>query len=210
MRAHINVDLQRDFGCRDGALYVLKGESIIPICNRLTWKALESGEISVFSRDWHPPGSPHFRGWPVHCVADTLGAQFHPDLFIPGGGIIISKGIGDKDGYSAFDREVLAHVALIGGFQRNLVIASLVERLTLFGILKSLEISETLIRGLATDYCVKATATRSCELGLKTKVIIDTCRAVNLNLGDEGRAIEEMIEAGAEMVASDAVLAGAA
>src|SRR5512145_1769212 len=105
--AFLIVDVQNDF-CAGGALAVPDGDAVVPVINRLARTLAERGSLILASRDWHPRQTSHFAAqggpWPVHCVAGTPGAQFHPGLDLPPGTQIVTKG--DEpgaDGYSAFD-----------------------------------------------------------------------------------------------------------
>jgi nicotinamidase/pyrazinamidase len=178
-RALLIVDVQNDF-CPGGTLGVEGGDEVVAPLNRLAQEFLERGDMVIKSRDWHPANTKHFADyggtWPVHCVQETGGAEFHPDLVDDPRIIIISKGTGDEDSYSAFDGTDLA------------------ERLRAQGI------EEVWVGGLATDYCVKQTALDALREGFQVKAIADAMRAVNLQPGDDARAIEEMRARGAEIV----------
>ena len=186
------VDVQNDF-CAGGALAVPRGDRVVDPINRLL-AACAAAHAAIFvSRDWHPPGSSHFidQGgpWPVHCVAGTPGAAFHPQLVFPDGAAVVSKGQApDSDGYSAFDGTLPTGETLEVALQeRNL------GRLT--------------VCGLATDYCVRASVLDARTRGLEVSVVRDAIAAVNLKPGDETRAIDEMRAAGAEIITLDEALA---
>src|SRR6266850_1553408 len=170
------VDVQNDF-CPGGALAVPEGDAIIPVLNRWIAEA-EARRVPVFaSRDWHPENHISFkqRGgpWPPHCVQDTPGAAFHPDLRLPRNVDIVSKAeIPDEDSYSAF-----------GG-------TDLAERLRRAGV------KNVWIGGLAEDYCVRATALDAINEGFKVHLIGDATRAVNVHPRDGERALEEIRRAG--------------
>jgi nicotinamidase/pyrazinamidase len=171
--------VQNDF-CPGGALGVEGGDEVVAPLNRLAREFLERGDVVIKSRDWHPATTKHFAEyggtWPVHCVQETAGAEFHRDLVDDPRIMIISKGTGDEDSYSAFDGTDLA------------------ERLRAQGV------EEVNIGGLATDYCVKNTALDALREGFRVRVIAEAVRAVNLQPGDDERAIEEMRSQGAEIV----------
>jgi nicotinamidase/pyrazinamidase len=175
-RALIIVDVQNDF-CPGGALAVPHGDEVVGPLNRLAKEFLLRGDLVVKSRDWHPRQTKHFAAyggtWPVHCVQGTRGAEFHPELIDDPRIIIISKGTGDEDNYSAFDGTDLASQ------------------------LRQHDIEEVWIGGLATDYCVRQTVLDALGEGFKVKAISDAMRAVELKPGDGQRAIEEMQQAGA-------------
>ena len=178
-RALVVVDVQNDF-CPGGSLAVERGDEVVAPLNRLIEEFLERGEPVYKSRDWHPVKTKHFAAyggtWPVHCVQNTRGAEFHKDLLDDPRIRIISKGTGDEDQYSAFDGTALA------------------ERLREQGV------TEVWVGGLATDYCVKNTVLDALGEGFKVKAISEAMRAVNLRPGDDSRAVEEMRRAGAEIV----------
>ncbi len=175
--AVIVVDVQKDF-CPGGALPVAGGDEVVPVLNRWIEAAKGAGAQIVVSRDWHPPGHMSFREqggtWPPHCVQNTDGAEFHPDLDVPGEAIVISKGDkADRDQYSAFDQTGLG------------------ARLEQQGIRR------VWVGGLALDVCVRATVLDALKLGFEVHVIRAGTRAVDVQPGDGDRALEEMRQAGA-------------
>ncbi len=178
-RALIVVDVQNDF-CPGGALGVERGDEVVAPLNKLIEEFLARGEVVVKSRDWHPPQTKHFQAfggtWPVHCVQQTHGAEFHERLTDDPRIIVVSKGTGDADNYSAFDGTDLAT------------------------LLSERGVTEIWVGGLATDYCVRQTVLDGLGAGFKVKAIGEAMRAVNLQPGDDLRAIREMREAGAEIV----------
>ena len=180
-RALIVVDVQNDF-CPGGSLAVPQGDEVIPSLNKLIAEFLERGEPVFKSRDWHPPQTKHFAAyggtWPVHCVQETKGAEFHAALLDDLHIRVISKGLGDEDCYSAFDGTDLALQ------------------------LQRLGVKEVWVGGLATDYCVKNTVLDALKDGFEVKAVADAMRAVELKPGDGERAIAEMRNAGAELVTS--------
>lgn len=178
-RALIVVDVQNDF-CPGGALAVAQGDQVVAPLNKLIEEFLERGEPVFKSRDWHPEKTAHFTAyggtWPVHCVQNTPGAEFHPQLIDDLHIRVISKGLGDEDTYSAFDSTDLALQ------------------------LRRLGIEEVWVGGLATDYCVKHTVLDGLKEGFRVKALEDAMRPVELKSGDGERAIVEMRNAGAEIV----------
>ena len=178
-RALIVVDVQNDF-CPGGALAVERGDEVVEPLNRLIEEFLERGEPVYKSRDWHPPATKHFAAhggaWPVHCVRNTRGAEFHPALADDPRIRVVSKGTGDEDNYSAFDGTGLAE------------------------LLRERGVSEVWVGGLATDYCVKNTVLDALRAGFRVRALSDAMRAVNLQPGYDRRALEEMRAAGAEIV----------
>ena len=176
------VDLQNDF-CAGGALAVEEGDLVVPVLNRLAARAAALGLPVYASRDWHPIDSLHFAAnggpWPTHCVAGTAGARLHPDLALPSGAMIVTKGTTrDADGYSAFDGQVTGRGALVDD-------------------LRARGVDHLVVGGLATDYCVRASVLDARRLGFGVTVAEDGVRAVNLVEGAGTRALDEMREAGA-------------
>ena len=178
-RALIVVDVQNDF-CPGGALAVARGDEVVAPLNRLIGEFLARGETVVKSRDWHPPRTKHFKAyggtWPVHCVRDTHGAAFHDGLVDDPRILVVSKGTGDEDNYSAFDGTDLA------------------------SLLRQRGVTEVWVGGLATDYCVKQTVLDALGEGFRVKAVTDAMRAVNLKPADDERAIAEMRAAGADII----------
>jgi nicotinamidase/pyrazinamidase len=181
-RALIVVDVQNDF-CPGGSLAVAQGNEVVAPLNELIEEFLERGEPVFATRDWHPATTKHFQKyggtWPVHCVQNTKGAEFHQQLSRDARIQIISKGLGDTDCYSGFDE------------------TDLNERLHKLGV------EELWVGGLATDYCVKSTVIDALKKGFQVKAVENAMRAVNVNPGDGQHAIEEMRAAGAEIVTSE-------
>lgn len=184
--ALIVVDLQNDFADPAGSLYVRGGEALIPFINREIARAAAVGAAVIYSRDWHPPVTPHFARdggiWPAHCVAGTWGAEFHPDLERVGDREI-RKGTGGEDGYSAFS-------------MRDPVSGNIAAT-PLAALLATLGSKRLVIVGLATDYCVKETTLDARRLGFAVTVLRDGTRAVDLQAGDGERALAAMQAAGA-------------
>lgn len=195
---HINVDVQNDF-CPGGSLAVAEGDRVVEVLNTLAARCRKLGGAVIHTRDWHPESTPHFAKdggvWPVHCVAGTEGAAFHRDLDVDEGDIVISKGAGQEDAFSGFD----GHDQ--NGRSLGEIIASLARGRTLVSI-----------GGLATDYCVKATAldarglAERGDLDLAVVVVIDGIRAVNLQPDDGETAVNQMSESGAHILTSGEIL----
>src|SRR5262249_30242740 len=104
--ALIVVDIQNDF-CAGGSLEVPDGDAVVPVLNGYAAALAAAGRPVFATRGWHPPQTRHFQAfggvWPPHCVQGTHGAEFHPDLRLPAGAVVVSTGMGaDEDGYSAF------------------------------------------------------------------------------------------------------------
>ena len=185
--ALIVVDVQNDFADPNGSLYVQQGEAVVPVANGQIVKAEDAGALIVYTQDWHPESTPHFEKdgglWPVHCVHDTWGAMFHPDLRV--NGEIVRKGTRVEDGYSAFSvRDLLS-----GGTAPTI----------LQGLLVDHRVERIVICGLATDFCVVETVTDARELGYPVVVLRDGIRAVDRQAGSGKRALKMMLHAGAEL-----------
>lgn len=184
--ALIVVDLQNDFADPAGSLSVSGGEAIIPAVNEAVRQAQEAGALIVATLDWHPESTPHFEKdggiWPVHCVADTWGAHLHPEFRLPADAPRIRKGQNGEDGYSGF---TMRHPTTAEEIPTEL------ERL-----LRDRGIERVVVCGLATDYCVHATAIDAARLGFETVVLGDASAAVNLQPRDGERALSKMAEAG--------------
>lgn len=201
MKALILVDIQNDF-LPGGALPVPGGNAVIPVANRVQ----ETFDLIVATQDWHPtnhgsfaanhpyrnPGELHQLGglpqvlWPVHCVQYTGGAAFAPGLITKRIARIFPKGTDPEiDSYSGFFDNGHKKATGLGDY------------LTAHGV------TEVYVLGLATDYCVKATALDARQLGFTTHLIADGCRGVNLHPGDVDRAIDELRAAGVRIIQSD-------
>ncbi len=187
--ALIVVDVQNDFAASDGALSVPKADAAVVATNREIAAARAGGALVVAPQDWHPERTPHFvtdgGPWPVHCVGGTWGAELHETLEIPADAPRIRKGANGEDGYSGFtmrDPETGQTTAT-----------------ELEGLLLDAGIKAVAVVGLATDYCVKATALDASRVGLRTSVLTDAIAAVDLNPGDGERALEELRNAGVEV-----------
>jgi nicotinamidase/pyrazinamidase len=200
MTALILVDIQNDF-VPGGALAVPEVDRIVPICNRL----MDRFELIVATQDWHPRDHGSFAAnhpgrkvgdvidrnglrqilWPVHCVQNTPGAAFVPGLQMQRVKRIFQKGTDAAiDSYSGF-------------FDNGHRKATGLEK-----YLKDQRVTDVYVAGLATDYCVKFTALDAVKLGFRTHLIVDACRGVNLKPGDVDQAIEEMRNAGVEVINS--------
>ena len=203
MRALILVDLQHDF-CPGGALAVAHGDETIAVANRL----LPYFSTVVATQEWHPADHQSFATqhpgrkpgelielhglpqvlWPPHCVQGTTGAALHADLMREKITEVFPKGTDRTvDSYSGF---------FDNGHRRSTGLADW---------LRARWITRVYVLGLATDYCVKATALDACELGFDTWVIEDGCRPVELYPGDGERAFAAMRAAGATIVESGSI-----
>lgn len=179
------VDMQNDFADPDGSLYVTDGEQTIPGLNDEIASALAGAAVIVYSQDWHPEVTPHFAKdggiWPVHCVAETWGAELHPRLTVVDGERV-RTGIGGEDGYS--------------GFTVADPVTGATSPTGLDQVLRERGVTRVVVVGLATDYCVKHTALDAVGLGFATELVADGVRPVELEPGDGQRAIDEMTAAG--------------
>jgi len=187
--ALIVVDVQNDFADPAGSLSVAGGEAVVPIIDREIAEAMTGGAFVVATQDWHPPVTPHFAKdggiWPVHCVADTWGAMLHPDLALPFNAPRVRKGTNGEDGYS--------------GFTMRDPTTGETTPTELESLLRDAGVERVMVVGLATDYCVKATALDALRLGFETTVLTDAIAGVDLEPGDGDRAIDEMRDAGAAL-----------
>jgi nicotinamidase/pyrazinamidase len=188
--ALVVVDVQNDF-CPGGSLAVPDGDSVVPVLNRYAERFDAQGAAVFASRDWHPPRTKHFAAyggiWPPHCVQGTAGAAPHPALVLPARTQVVSKGMDpDEDAYSCFQAR-----AEQGGDFASLLAAREIQRL--------------FVGGLATDYCVKATALDALRAGLTVVVLQDAVRAVDVTPGDGARALAELAAAGAVSARLDEV-----
>ncbi|HTM63232.1 MAG TPA: bifunctional nicotinamidase/pyrazinamidase [Gammaproteobacteria bacterium] len=200
----ILVDLQNDF-CEGGALEVPGGSEVIPLANKLQ----SYFELIIATQDWHPSNHTSFASnhpghgigdvvrtdkilqilWPDHCVQNTKGAEFHPELETKQIVKIFHKGVNAEiDSYSAFyDNEHLRATGL-GDY------------------LKQQGVTDVYILGLATDYCVKYSALDAVGLGFNVYVITDVCRGVDLAPGDIDAAINQMRASGVHIIQSEDVI----
>jgi len=184
--ALVVVDVQNDFADPSGGLAVPGGEAIVPLVNRAIASATAAGALVIATQDWHPEVTAHFARdgglWPVHCVAGTWGAELHPALELPAEAPHVRKGSNGEDGYSGFsmrDPQTGAETAT-----------------ELEGLLREREVRSLVVCGLATDYCVKATALDGIRLGFGVELLADSVAAVNLDPADGERAMAELLEAG--------------
>lgn len=200
MEALLLIDIQNDF-LKDGALEVPQGNAVIPIANRL----LSQFHHRFATQDWHPANHGSFATehpehqlfeviefnglpqvlWPKHCVQGSFGAEFHPDLHHESIDYVVQKGLDcTVDSYSGFFDN--------GGRNPS----------QLHDLLQQEQITTLYICGLATDYCVKFTVLDALRLGYNVFLVVDGCRGVNQQLNDSADAIQEMENAGAELIAS--------
>lgn len=190
----VAIDVQNDF--IDGSLAVTEGEQVVQPINDVAAAVRDTGGTVAFTRDWHPAETPHFAdyggAWPVHCVAETEGAAFHPDLDVRDTDIVINKGMEQTDGYSGWEG------VTDGGQTLEAIIAPLSRE----------EKVRVFVGGLATDYCVKATAL---DIAARFKddervhlyLLRDAIRAVGLAPTDEEKALAAMEEAKIQAISAD-------
>jgi nicotinamidase/pyrazinamidase len=179
-KALIVVDYQNDF-CPGGALAVAEGDQVVGEINRLVDEFFREGSLIVYTKDFHPSNHISFKInhpegiWPPHCVQNTAGVEFQPDLVVKGP-TFYKAFLADKDSYSGF-----------GGH-----IAPQIESQSLEAYLKEQGVEEVVVVGLALDYCVKSTAIDAHKLGFQSTVILDGTKPVNVQPDDGHKAVEEM------------------
>lgn len=190
--ALVVVDAQHDFVSPEGSLTVAGAAERIEAINREIAAAVAGGASVVVTQDWHPAETPHFipQGgvWPVHCVAGTRGAELVPQLAIDAvpDPIMIRKGTGGEDGYSAF--------TVADPVTGDRTPTALNEALVTRGIRR------VVVTGVALDVCVRATVLDALELGYAVTVVADATAAVNLAVGDDLRTVAELVGRGAMVV----------
>ena len=187
--ALVVIDVQNDF-CPGGALAVAGGDEVVPLVNRIA----RAFAVRVFTQDWHPadhmsfaanhPGAAPFSSvempygpqvlWPVHCVQETPGAAFHPDLETGAADLIVRKGFrAEIDSYSAFcDND---HRTPTG----------------LAGYLRDRGVRRIWLAGLATDFCVSWSAIDAVARDFEVVLLEDACRAIDLD-GSLAQAMRQM------------------
>jgi nicotinamidase/pyrazinamidase len=176
--ALIVVDVQNDF-CPGGALPVPEGDQIIPAINEYI-TIFKKANAGVFAtRDWHPPNHVSFKAqggpWPPHCIQNTQGAEFHPDLKLPADTTVVSKATNPlKEAYSGFDDTNLSET------------------------LQKQGVTRVFVGGLATDYCVKNTVLDASKLGFETVLLSDATAAINAQQGDAAKAVNAMTKNGTQ------------
>jgi nicotinamidase/pyrazinamidase len=181
-RALLVIDFQNDFTPPDGALAVAGGDEIGGPVRRLA----DSIGLVFATRDWHPPDHSSFAAqggpWPVHCVQGTPGAELHPAMAGVKVEAIVDVGRErDDQGYSGFEKSNLAE------------------------LLRDHDVDEVVVCGLATDYCVRASAIDARREGFDVIVATDAVRPVEVEPGDGERALEEMRAAGARTATSEEI-----
>lgn len=193
------TDLQNDFADPAGSLHVAGGEELVPLVDRLVGAARGAGALVVYTQDWHPEETPHFAAfggtWPPHCVKGTWGAELVAGLDVAGP--VVRKGSNGEDGYSGFTmRDPSSGATIPTGLE---------------GLLRGRGVERVVVCGLATDYCVGATAEDALALGFETTLLVDAVRAVDLVPGDGERTIARLEAAGVSLAEAGRFLgAGAA
>jgi nicotinamidase/pyrazinamidase len=174
--ALILVDVQNDF-LAGGSLAVPRGNNVIPVLNGYLAE-FAGRQLPIFAtRDWHPANHCSFQSqggrWPVHCVANSKGAQFPSELILPPWAVVISKGVNaDKEAYSGFEG------------------TDLEKRMRGHGIRR------LFVGGLATDYCVLNTVKDVLTHGFTVFLLRDAIRAVNVKPNDGHNGEAEMVHSG--------------
>jgi nicotinamidase-related amidase len=175
----IIVDVQKDF-LPGGSLPVPSGDEVIPILNDYI-SLFKTSKAKVFAtRDWHPANHVSFKEfggpWPPHCVQETEGADFHPDLKLSENVTVISKAMDPKlESYSGFNGTALADELRRG------------------------EVTRIFVGGLATDYCVKNTVLDGIAAGFDVVLLSDAIRGINLKTDDSEKAVSAMRAGGAKI-----------
>ncbi len=184
--ALIVVDMQNDFADPDGSLYVTGGEQIIDTVDAEIDRAAKAGAPIIYTQDWHPEHTPHFAKdggiWPDHCIRDSWGAEFHLGLTVAGP--VLRKGADGRDGYS--------------GFSVRDPESGETSQTALEQMLRDRDVRRLVVCGLATDYCVVETVCDARMLGFPVEVLTNAIRAVNLQPDDGEKALQRMLDAGAE------------
>lgn len=207
MRALLIIDVQSDFCDKKGALYVPKGEEVVPVCNRL----MVDGKFNIIiaTQDHHPKNHGSFISqhpdkkvgdlidlngvqqiiWNDHCIQGSDGATFHKNLLQGKFTAIIRKGTNKEvDSYSAFADNKKGNTTGLHGY------------------LQELKVNELVVAGVATEYCVRFSVVDAISNGYKVSVVEDGCRAVNLKPDDGQKAFDEMSKAGAQIVKSENII----
>ena len=172
--------------CPGGALAVAEGDRVVAPLNRYLERFADAGLPIFATRDWHPEKTIHFKAygglWPAHCIQGSKGAEFRADLALPEDAVIVSAGTAsDEEGYSGFDGVDSSGVGLME-------------------LLRRPNVTRIYVGGLATDYCVKQTVLDGLKRGFSVTLLEDAVRGVELTPGDSQRAIQEMLQAGADAI----------
>jgi nicotinamidase/pyrazinamidase len=200
LAAFVAIDVQNDF-CLGGALAVADGDAVVPVINRI----MPAFGVRVLTQDWHPashlsfadnhPGAAPFTTiemsygvqvlWPAHCILGSVGGAFHPDLRTDTADLVVRKGFRPEiDSYSAFYENDQTTPTGLGGYLRERGVTAIC------------------FAGLATDYCVAWSALDAAKLGFDVTVLMDACRAIDLN-GSLATAVSSMTAAGVTFADAD-------
>lgn len=185
--ALIIVDVQNDF-CPGGALAVADGDKVVSVINQL----MPLFSSVVTTQDWHPANHVSFieQGgiWQPHCVQQTPGAELHAALDRNSVDDYFRKAFTpDADAYSGFEGVNAAGDSLDAALRQR-------------------GVKTIYVTGLATDYCVRATALDGLKNGYQVFVIRDAVRAVDVQPGDGERALAELVAQGAQLTTGDELL----
>lgn len=185
-RALLVVDVQRDF-CEGGSLGVDGGARVAADITDAVAREAGGWDLVVATRDWHVDPGDHFapagsapdfsRTWPVHCRAGSEGAEFHPALRLPGA-VVVSKG---------------EHAAAYSGFE-----ATDGNGRRLAEVLAAAGVDSVDVVGIATSYCVQATASDAARAGLATRVVTDLCADVDPSA--TGATLADLVRLGVTVV----------
>lgn len=198
--ALVLVDIQNDF-LPGGRLAVPHGDEVVAVANE--WIRKGGWAVVVATQDFHPPGHESFASshpgrspydlvdlhglpqvlWPDHCVENTGGAAFAPGLATAAVDRVFPKGTDPAvDSYSGF---------FDNGKRKGTGLAE---------FLRTRGVDAVVALGLATDYCVRATALDAADLGFRTSVVVAGCRAVNVSPGDGDAALAELAARGVALI----------
>ena len=178
--ALIVVDVQRDF-CEGGALAAADTLSLLAPLRQCIEAARRANALIVYTQDWHPEDHNSFQSnggpWPVHCVAETPGAELMSPLETVADDIVVHKGVhAEGAGYSGFEMTALDNC------------------------LRKANVDRVAVSGIAADYCVRATALDGLQSGFETVVLTDLVRAVQPS--ETVKVLEELKQAGAKLCTS--------
>ena len=170
------VDVQIDF-CAGGALGLDDTESLIEPLNNTIQQACDLGMLILFTRDWHPENHSSFKAsngqWETHCVSNTPGAQFHPDLIVPSGSHIVDKGTAsDSEGYSPYGNPRMSE------------------------LVNQPDVNTVYVAGIAFEYCVRATCLDTIKLNKQVVLIEPLVRSVSKDEIVLAKQWNELINAG--------------
>lgn len=185
--ALVVVDVQHDFASPDGGLFVPGGDAVVAVVDAEVRAAVDAEAAVLYTQDWHPPTTPHFAKdggvWPVHCVADTWGAQLHEDLTVAGP--VVRKGVDGGDGYS--------------GFSVRDPNSGAEEATELGALLEAEGVRRVVVVGLAGDVCVRATALDARRLGYEVELPLTATAFVDADA--EPEVVDELRAAGVVITA---------